>query len=479
MKMLPGNLLRESRGVSEIIGFLIITAALFGVATYVLVAESQHAGVKAQGLMDVIREAELRQGELLTYVHASGSVENVIGNWLPGWSYRVPITVSAGGSGMPENYQVKVVLNTAVLISAGKMRSDAGDLRLTRADGAAYLSYWIENGVNTQQTAIWMRDSDALAANASHTIYAYYGNPAASSASSAVGVWGYDAGFGSTEGWVISLPNDAYDQVENSRLYARVKMTQSDAPYWVYTDLGRAITDFTLDYTVFTDYEVRYAMLSVGMGSDPQRPYGDQGSAAVAGLEGSPRRVCARGSPPTYYTTVGYDYFNKMLYGTVTKVGNTIRNRVWLTPDRSGTPVVDVSETRTTPTSLRYLYALMRMYSTGDPDWWGGWIDTVLLRKYVSPEPTTNVGSETSAATPLKVYLYNYGTENVVLGRAFVEGTEVQVLGYSDAATGAVYDSIPPGTLVDVTFSCLPPSNQFYLTLLSANKGLYSWRVVL
>lgn len=62
--------LEEHRGVAEIVGFLIVTTALFGFTTYVLVVKGQQAGQRAQGLIDIMRDAEQRQGELLSYVYA-------------------------------------------------------------------------------------------------------------------------------------------------------------------------------------------------------------------------------------------------------------------------------------------------------------------------------------------------------------------------------------------------------------------------
>jgi len=71
------SLFKEQRGVAEIIGFLIVTTALFGAVTYVLAAKGQQAGQQAQGLIDIMREAEARQGELISYAYAENNQENV------------------------------------------------------------------------------------------------------------------------------------------------------------------------------------------------------------------------------------------------------------------------------------------------------------------------------------------------------------------------------------------------------------------
>jgi hypothetical protein len=64
-------------------------------------------------------------------------------NWLSGWQYRRPITINNPGSAL-NDYQVLVNLDTASLISAGKIRSDYGDIRFTDSDGKTQLNYWNE-----------------------------------------------------------------------------------------------------------------------------------------------------------------------------------------------------------------------------------------------------------------------------------------------------------------------------------------------
>jgi hypothetical protein len=107
--------------------------------------------------------------------------------WLTGWSYRRPITISSAQS--LSNYQILVQVDTASLVSAGKMRSDGGDIRFTDSDGATLLSYWIEPGtVNTASTKIWVKVPSIPAGT--KTIYMYYGNPSATSQSNSAAVFG-------------------------------------------------------------------------------------------------------------------------------------------------------------------------------------------------------------------------------------------------------------------------------------------------
>ncbi|MBU5537692.1 MAG: DUF2341 domain-containing protein, partial [Candidatus Aenigmarchaeota archaeon] len=63
------------------------------------------------------------------------------------------VTISNSGTGLTD-YQIMLTLDTAQLISTGKMRSDCGDIRFTDSDGSTQLSYWLESGCNTASTKI-------------------------------------------------------------------------------------------------------------------------------------------------------------------------------------------------------------------------------------------------------------------------------------------------------------------------------------
>jgi hypothetical protein len=100
------------------------------------------------------------------------------------WGYRKPITISNSGSSALTDYQVLVTLDTSSLISTGKMRSNCGDIRFTDSDGSTLLNYWLESGCNSANTKIWVK-VPSIPASSTKTIYVYYGNPSAASASNA------------------------------------------------------------------------------------------------------------------------------------------------------------------------------------------------------------------------------------------------------------------------------------------------------
>jgi hypothetical protein len=100
------------------------------------------------------------------------------------WSFRQKIPLTNTGSAQT-NFQVLVTIDTATLITAGKLQSSCQDVRFTSITGKA-LSYWIEpTTCNTATTKVWVKvDSIATASSGTATdIYFYYGNAGASTAS--------------------------------------------------------------------------------------------------------------------------------------------------------------------------------------------------------------------------------------------------------------------------------------------------------
>jgi hypothetical protein len=48
------------------------------------------------------------------------------------WDYRMPITISNGNGSALSNHEVKIQVNTAALVSAGKMNASGSDIRFPK-----------------------------------------------------------------------------------------------------------------------------------------------------------------------------------------------------------------------------------------------------------------------------------------------------------------------------------------------------------
>lgn len=107
------------------------------------------------------------------YPKATNNIESSQGgNWL----YRRSLTVP-NLEGTLMNKEIQIEIDTASLISAGKLQNDCDDLRFVDSDGTTYLSYWIESGCNTTSTNIRIIIPNLL--KDGKTIYMYYGNDTA------------------------------------------------------------------------------------------------------------------------------------------------------------------------------------------------------------------------------------------------------------------------------------------------------------
>jgi hypothetical protein len=97
------------------------------------------------------------------------------------FGYRQKVAITNAGSAQTD-YQIPITLDTATLITAGKMQSDCDDIRVTDIGGKV-LPYWIEKNTssscNTATTRIWTKMPSI--STSGNTVYLYYGNPSAHS----------------------------------------------------------------------------------------------------------------------------------------------------------------------------------------------------------------------------------------------------------------------------------------------------------
>lgn len=110
-----------------------------------------------------------------------------------GWLYRVPITIVNPNASVLTNFEIMDTINTQALITAGKMKNDGSDIRFSDTV-CNNIGYWIESGINTTTTVIWLKVLN-LPANSTRTIYMYYGNPSATAVSSPQSAFKFYEGF--------------------------------------------------------------------------------------------------------------------------------------------------------------------------------------------------------------------------------------------------------------------------------------------
>ncbi len=95
----------------------------------------------------------------------------------------LPVTLNENNAVAVTDYQVLITINTQAMVFAGTLEPDGRDIRF---GGDACLSdtlpHWVESGMNTATTRIWVM-IPALGASASLDIYMFGGDPLATDAS--------------------------------------------------------------------------------------------------------------------------------------------------------------------------------------------------------------------------------------------------------------------------------------------------------
>ena len=107
------------------------------------------------------------------------------------WKYRKCFDINHTASGAQDEtqYQVYIDMDTASLVSAGKMKSDGSDIRFVDSDGNQ-LPYFIADDMNTASTRVWLQ-MDNIDAGTTEKVCMYYGNNGATAQSSRNDVFTY------------------------------------------------------------------------------------------------------------------------------------------------------------------------------------------------------------------------------------------------------------------------------------------------
>jgi uncharacterized membrane protein/HEPN domain-containing protein len=102
--------------------------------------------------------------------------------WDDDWSFKKPVEVTERSNTSLSNYSVELEVDTASLISSGKMESDCSDLRFANKWENDTVEHWVQSGCDTGSTDVYL-EVPSIGPNESETLYMYYGNSGASSTS--------------------------------------------------------------------------------------------------------------------------------------------------------------------------------------------------------------------------------------------------------------------------------------------------------
>jgi hypothetical protein len=359
---------------------------------------------------------------------------------MPGWSYRRPITIYNTGSALT-NYQVLVTLDTQSLITAGKMRTDCGDIRFTDSNGSTLLNYWIESGLNTASTKIWVK-VPSIPANSTKTIYVYYGNPSATSLSNGDNTFDFfDDFLGASmdaNKWIHTYP-EGITTVSGGKV--ELKVTGANAwrgEGWksIYSSSDSYIVEMivnpqTAASAFFGFFENAIYIEGSGTGVTGETTYFYCPVVSRTGDEGPGinERVRWRinGGALGYYNIGPYLTLNnwyRIKLEVIKADANTKTFKVYRENSLLHTASWSATGIGSATTSI---YITVAAYEANTPIlWW----DLFFVRKYSSPEPTTSVGAEESPPRQQTVFYLQPQTGSVTIGTAAPEaGFRLDVVG--------------------------------------------------
>ena len=314
---------------------------------------------------------------------------------LDGWSYYRSITITNGLSQDLTDYQVNFTLDTANLISQGKMRSDCGDLRVTQSDGQTLLPYWIDPSTcNTNKTMIWTK-VPSIPASSSITIYVWYGNSSAVSAADGVATFVFFDDFltADTTMWNFSA----------------VSYSVNNGILTVTGGAANSLNPIVYKLSPFTD--LRIVSKQYGSGTNPTISIFMRKANATATDRTNAYIFAHEGTPTKYieidkYTTSGTVLKNVTTTYTPTSweiieakvVGSTLSVNVYFA-NYSLVGNVSVSDT-----SFTSGYVGINAWYNDKTEY----IDWVFATKIVSLEPNVSVGNELIGKPDLTIISADY-----------------------------------------------------------------------
>lgn len=172
-----------------------------------------------------------------------------------GWMHYQPITVTENSGTNLYNYQLKITFDSQTPIAAGEMLASGDDIRFGNLCDQSNLGYWIESGLNTPNTVVWVK-IDTLLASQTKTIYMFYGNPLAAAESSVPNV--FVGPHSSTDSVASGGAGGATNSQRGFRFTANVDV--------LVTAFGKREPNGTTRYVTLFDYATQAILQQIQVG---------------------------------------------------------------------------------------------------------------------------------------------------------------------------------------------------------------------
>jgi len=313
--------------------------------------------------------------------------------WLDEWSYRKLHEVVGSTAGAQTNYQIKIKVHRTTGTDSGedvyvgtKCRADFGDIRFTKSDGTTLLDYWLES-YDGDIAVFWVEVPSIPASPDKATIYIYYGNPSATTTSNGDNTFVFFDDFTSldTAKWTFH-PQDGVIEIVGSELHLRATTKGATTEPWfvktsAITGLNHAI-EWKLRHT---SGNTSYNQDRVAVGeTDSAVHFADAYEAAMEftayGGTKISENIKNAGTWQTEYA-LGTGLAQGAIWILQIKRYNTTNVAAYLDENRA----LQNSNSRTDDLFDFYPNCFLRSELGSVND---AYIDWVLVRKYVDPEPS-------------------------------------------------------------------------------------------
>jgi hypothetical protein len=311
--------------------------------------------------------------------------------WNPAWSCRKAITITELSDSALVDYQVKIDLDYEPT-----MQANFGDLRFINA-ADNLLDYWIESKTDGASATVWV-EVDDIEASTDTTIYMYYGNPAASSASDGSATFDFFDDFsGDLSKWTIDPENaDNKVYIYNGALRHDPDSSQTKNSYYDTRIRTAAykILDGVIEYSVY---------LAGSTSSSPriihQLGFRVQSLNFENGYCWRLQNSAADGGHLRFTGIASWTTFGTAYPATTGNVWHTVKEVV---SSSNYTGYVDggsaYSGTNNTKLTADYLVSHVHGVSLNASSY--VLVDNIRVRQYVSPEPTCIIGPEECNSPP-------------------------------------------------------------------------------
>ncbi|HWS24204.1 MAG TPA: DUF2341 domain-containing protein, partial [Anaerolineales bacterium] len=313
--------------------------------------------------------------------------------WNDNWQYRIKATITEQTGSSLTDFQVAITLDTASLITAGKLQTDCDDIRVYDSTHSTSQDYWIES-CNTTATKIWLKQS--FSANQAKYYYLYYGNPSAQNAETSgdnifISFDDFEDTTLDSSKWTRINSGTASDSISNGQL-----TITGSGDWWDTSDTARIIV---AQNSITTDYVAEARISSTA--SNYQRFLGLRASNSatnsrfvVLGLDENQSHIS------TYYRSS--DGASAVYQGNDITTYTEPFNAIWKRNGSTLTGYIESTQVNqiTSISDLNYPALTATAGTTVT-------FDHFFVRQYAATEPSSTSASEESGPGPISHWKFN------------------------------------------------------------------------